>query len=388
MKKIVLLVLCCVCTIQNYAQLKVEENGRLYIGTPDNDAPDLAEEYKDTVTMCRIYGPYGEMRAGGRISFGDQQGKYALNAMIGELGNSDMDRLWLQGKYGLYITTGPSAADTLFYYDSTRGNYFQFNGDVRTTGIFVTSDSRFKDDITPLQNTLSGLKSLSAVKYTLKPIFTKSSPTLTRSSLEEFEPQTEKDRKDAEFFSTYYKNLKNGTPRFGFLAQEVKEVYPELVRTDSAGYMYIDYIGMIPLIVNALNEIQAKVDSQETVIAELQKELAALRDGTPIGSALRKSERRNTAVESESAIVPALYQNNPNPFSATTVIRFALPYETQQADLYIYNLQGEQIRRMEIADRGEGKVTLQGSELSAGMYIYSLVADGKEIDSKRMILTK
>ena len=176
--------------------------------------------------------------------------------------------------------------------------------------------------------------------------------------------------------------------RFGFLAQEVKEVYPELVRTDSAGYMYVDYIGMIPLIVNALNEIQAKVDSQETVIAELQKELAALRDGTPIGGALRKSERRNTAVESESAIVPVLYQNNPNPFSATTVIRFALPYETQQADLYIYNLQGEQIRRMEIADRGEGKVTLQGSELSAGMYIYSLVADGKEIDSKRMILTK
>ena len=160
------------------------------------------------------------------------------------------------------------------------------------------------------------------------------------------------------------------------------------MRTDSAGYMYVDYIGMIPLIVNSLNEIQAKVDSQETVITELQKDLAALRDGTPIGGALRKSERRNTAVESESAIVPALYQNNPNPFSATTVIRFALPYETQQADLYIYNLQGEQIRRMEIADRGEGKVTLQGSELSAGMYIYSLVADGKEIDSKRMILTK
>ena len=29
--------------------------------------------------------------------------------------------------------------------------------------------------------------------------------------------------------------------------------------------MYVDYMGMVPLIVNALNEIQAKVDSQETV---------------------------------------------------------------------------------------------------------------------------
>lgn len=389
MKKILLLVLCCVCTIQNYAQLKVAESGRLYIGIPDNDVPDLAEEEKDTVTMCRIYGPYGEMRAGGRISFGDQNGNYALNAMIGELGRSDMDKLWLQGKYGLYITSGIGAVDTLFYYDSTRGNYFQFNGDVRTTGIFVTSDSRFKDDITPLQNTLSGLKSLSAVKYTLKPIFTEPSSSLTRSSLDEFEPQTEKDRKDAEFFSTYYKNLKNDTPRFGFLAQEVKEVFPELVRTDSAGYMYVDYIGMIPLVVNALNEIQARVDSQETVIAELQQELVALKNGdVETASPLRQSERNTAAASSGSAIVPALYQNNPNPFSAATTIRFALPYETAQADLYIYDMQGTQIRRIEIADRGEGHVTLQGAELSAGMYIYSLIADGKEIDSKRMILTK
>ena len=56
----------------------------------------------------------------------------------------------------------------------------------------------------------------------------------------------------------------NARTHFGFLAQEVKEVYPELVRTDSAGYMYVDYIGMIPLIVNALNEIQAK---RMTVVA-------------------------------------------------------------------------------------------------------------------------
>lgn len=204
--------------------------------------------------------------------------------------------------------------------------------------IFIHHLTVVSKNIQPLNNTLSGLLRLSGISYQLN----KETPAGTNN--------------------IKINKKENARTHFGFLAQEVKEVYPELVRTDSAGYMYVDYIGMIPLIVNALNEIQAKVDSQETVIAELQKELAALRDGTPICGALRKSERRNTAVESESAIVPVLYQNNPNPFSATTVIRFALPYETQQADLYIYNLQGEQIRRMEIADRGEGKVTLQGSE--------------------------
>jgi hypothetical protein len=32
--------------------------------------------------------------------------------------------------------------------------------------------------------------------------------------------------------------------------------------------------------------------------------------------------------------------------------------------------------------------TIQGSEFQAGMYLYSLIADGKEVDTKRMILTK
>ena len=302
-------------------------------------------------------------KAPARISFYNSVSNPVNDVYIGRYITSENPSLFhLYGREGFCFSS--SEGDVVLYDNANYGSMIQFlNVDV--IGYFYSpSDSRFKKNIQPLNNTLSGLLRLSGISYQLN----KETPAGTNN--------------------IKINKKENARTHFGFLAQEVKEVYPELVRTDSAGYMYVDYIGMIPLIVNSLNEIQAKVDSQETVITELQKDLAALRDGTPIGGALRKSERRNTAVESESAIVPALYQNNPNPFSATTVIRFALPYETQQADLYIYNLQGEQIRRMEIADRGEGKVTLQGSELSAGMYIYSLVADGKEIDSKRMILTK
>ena len=60
----------------------------------------------------------------------------------------------------------------------------------------------------------------------------------------------------------------------------------------------------------------------------------------------------------------------------------------QQADLYIYDMQGKQVKRITVSDRGESAVTLHGSELQAGMYIYALIADGQEVDSKRMILTK
>ena len=41
-----------------------------------------------------------------------------------------------------------------------------------------------------------------------------------------------------------------------------------------------------------------------------------------------------------------------------------------------------------VHDRGHVAVKIQANELNAGMYIYSLVADGKVIDTKRMILTK
>jgi len=33
-------------------------------------------------------------------------------------------------------------------------------------------------------------------------------------------------------------------------------------------------------------------------------------------------------------------------------------------------------------------LTIEASEFTPGMYIYSLIADGKEIDSKRMIVTE
>ena len=51
-------------------------------------------------------------------------------------------------------------------------------------------------------------------------------------------------------------------------------------------------------------------------------------------------------------------------------------------------MNGGQLKSISIPERGKGNVTIQGSEFSAGMYLYALIADGKVIDTKRMILTK
>jgi hypothetical protein len=56
--------------------------------------------------------------------------------------------------------------------------------------------------------------------------------------------------------------------------------------------------------------------------------------------------------------------------------------------LIIYNLQGEQIKQIAVNERNNTSITIEGHSLKAGMYLYTLIADGKEADTKKMILTK
>jgi hypothetical protein len=85
--------------------------------------------------------------------------------------------------------------------------------------------------------------------------------------------------------------------------------------------------------------------------------------------------------------MPKLLQNRPNPFNTETTIEYSLPASIGNATLYIYDMNGRQVRKVAITERGEGAYILNASELRAGMYLYSLIADGQEVDTKRMILT-
>jgi len=56
---------------------------------------------------------------------------------------------------------------------------------------------------------------------------------------------------------------------FGFLAQDVQKVYPELVYEDNEGYLAVDYQGFIPILYETVKE-------QQALIEELQKRLFVL----------------------------------------------------------------------------------------------------------------
>lgn len=379
MKRYIFLAVICLLAgaSQMSAQLTIQSSGRAEIGIDPTDPTHINPVYAqwlDTVTVLKVFGNYGTKAAGAHMTFGDTYLYNTYNVAVGELGYTDNDKLWLHGKSGTYITVGPNALDTIVYYDPSRSSAVNFKKDVHTSGVFVQSDERFKENIEPVEDVLSSLEGLEAVTYTLK-----NDNASLREGVASMMALTDKAAKDKEFFDQFYANEENGSERYGFLAQNVKEVFPELVHTDNSGYMYVDYIGLIPILVQSINELSVKLEEAEAKIEKMQEE------GAPMMLAPQQSGQN----ELEASLGTAkLYQNAPNPWSTETVIRYSLPQTVSSACIYIYDMQGTQLKSIPAQGRGESQVTLTARDLRAGMYLYALVADGTLIDSKQMILTK
>ncbi len=83
-----------------------------------------------------------------------------------------------------------------------------------------------------------------------------------------------------------------------------------------------------------------------------------------------------------------LEQNVPNPFQEETTINYTLPDNTAKAQMLFYNSQGKLIQSVDLVQKGKGQLNVFASDLSNGIYTYTLVVDGKIIDSKKMIRNK
>ena len=283
--------------------------------------------------------------------------------------------------YGNLLSTqnGAAVVGTLNSMDvRVPGRYAgYFQGDVRTTGNFygtvlTPSASRStlmgRSAVMPLsaesdgENSMSvgeKLSQLTAVQYNLSEpqavqAFAASGDTVAPA------PRSVTDIQALE--KTHY----------GLDAEVLKEVYPDLVYESQEGDLCINYTEMIPLLVQSVSELRAQVVSLQGA----QTYNVRARNGS------------ETGVGSSALDVPALEQNDPNPFTQTTVVRYTLPESVKSAFLYIYDLNGTQIDQKTLQDRGKSSVTLEAGSLAPGMYLYALVTDGKVIYTKRMIITK
>ena len=97
-----------------------------------------------------------------------------------------------------------------------------------------------------------------------------------------------------------------------------------------------------------------------------------------------------TSVEADNNSVPnefILEQNYPNPFNPSTNIKFAIP-SGSDVRLKIFNTLGEEVIELinEYLDAGTYTYKFDASNLTSGIYIYSLQADGKQISNKMTLL--
>lgn len=289
--------------------------------------------------------------------------------------------------YGVQASGGPSGSPQNFI----RAGYF--SGIVEGTMMPIWgSDQQFKTNVTDLDGTLEILTSLQPHQY---------------------------------YFDTInYERFNFGTGlQFGFIAQEIESQYPNLVHSsvlpaeyDSLGveiapaikYKSLNYTAIIPLNTQAIIELNHKVESKDSIInaqsaqiTDLNNRLTNLENCLsallPTLCSMNQSLIQNNSAEQQALVrkdiavtlsnkdAVVLDQNVPNPFAEQTVINFSIPETVKKAQIHFYDGQGKLMQSVDIADRGLGSLTVFGSDLSSGVYTYTLVADGQVVATKKMM---
>ncbi len=273
------------------------------------------------------------------------------------------------------------------YVDGRYAGYF--NGDVKVTGtingtVISSSDMRLKENVQQFGSdkdcsVLDKLELLTPVTYNYKDT-TKTSnkedvnwsvicegsqylDSLDRSLL--LEKEEEKEKPNQVLQKTHY----------GLIAQEFQQVYPDLVYENDNGYLSINYTELIPIMLQSIKELKAQVDEMRSPSSANAKAMA-----------LETGE--TTGIDAAIADAAGMDQNVPNPFSGETDIAIYLPETIQTATLYIYDMSGKQVEQHAIGGRGNTTMTIHADRMDAGMYIYSLIADGKVVATKRMIVVR
>jgi hypothetical protein len=262
---------------------------------------------------------------------------------------------------------------------STLGPNFAgyFNGDVLYTGQVGTSDQMFKTNIDSIPNALNIVNNLKPRKYEF--------------NVSAFQGKM---------------NFKQGQ-QYGFIAQEVETVLPELVGTainpaiiDSSGneisqafqFKTLNYMAIIPILTKAIQEQNAIISHQDSMINELNNRLNNLENCINSLNLCNQNQPNQMAQPTTGQTITlntvqsiVLNQNVPNPFAEQTVITFSLPENIQKANILFYDSNGKMINNVDIKERGNSQLNVFANDLSTGIYTYTLVADGQIVATKKMV---
>lgn len=153
----------------------------------------------------------------------------------------------------------------------------------------------------------------------------------------------------------------------------LSEYFPEFVYHDKVGNIRIDYVGMIPLLVKSIAELREYIYNLELNHKIINKSNQETTSNI-------KNITSNTSTEIE------LKQNIPNPFNTSTKIPITLPENVKDASICIYDLSGKLIKKISIKERGLVQININAQDFYHGVFLYSLITDGRCIDTKKLII--
>lgn len=132
---------------------------------------------------------------------------------------------------------------------------------------------------------------------------------------------------------------------------------------------------------NEVAVLKQDLEKQQALVAKLIETVEALK-----GNNNNSVTKMSTVLSNENSAV--LGQNTPNPFDKSTTISFTIPAAVKNAAVSFTAADGRPVKTTEISARGKGILTVAAGELSAGTYLYTLVADGRVVETKKMVILK
>ncbi|MBK9421597.1 MAG: tail fiber domain-containing protein [Flavobacteriales bacterium] len=187
---------------------------------------------------------------------------------------------------------------------------------------------------------------------------------------------------------------------FGVIAQELEEVFPELVHdteqpaaVDSMGneiaaavnFKMVNQEGLLPWVIAGMQEQQATISSLQSQVAAMQQQIAACCAAQGQDMAPNNGDQRNAPAEElkEQRLLII-----PNPVADLTTLRYYVP-QAGQVSLQVSSADGKPMEtlREEKAEAGEFSYTWNTTQLAAGTYFCTLMVDGNVV-VKRAVKVK
>ena len=360
------------------AQLSVESTGKVSVQSTGNQLPTIlavgassgtysGHKYGTTIHFVPIQG-YRSMGIYSRTLTTNYLGSGRSFGMYGVGGNATSGYNYgvvgaIAGEYngaGIY----GSSADVTEGVNGKYAGYFRgatyVDGTLTATSVITPSDIRLKTNITNISDTdqtLDNLMKINVLSYNYKKreVPEAERDTIQQSSIRAYDEKWLSDAKER---------------HFGFSAQELKEIFPDLVKEGQDGYLGVNYVEMVPLLLRSIQELKLELDEVK---------------GSSDAKALSVSKTSTDVSVVKTGNM--LYQNTPNPFKEQTAIRFSLADDVRDASICIFDMTGKTLKKLPISS-GMDSVSVGGYELGEGMFLYSLIVNGQVIDTKRMVFSK